>query len=289
MDEGARLRAAVCAKIDEIPALPSIVPKLLLILQDDEASVSEIAAVISHEPSLTSRILRVANSAYYGFSGQVSDLKKAVMLIGLRMVKSLALSIPIVHRFPTGSSTGFFSQTDLWIHSLAVGTLAQWLAQQRRHVRAETLFLAGTLHDIGKIVFSEYFGPSFEQALTSVQTGRCRYLFEAESEVFGMDHSQLTALILERWKFPSPIIEPIAFHHAAEIPADADRISIAILKVANTIAQEMQIGKDGNVTPLIYDLTELRLLEITSSGLDEARVYLSGMEEGIRQFYSAIS
>ena len=104
------LKARVYSSIADIPALPTVVPRLLGILQDDEASVAEIAAVISHDPSLTSKILRVANSAYYGFSGQVSDLRKAVMLIGLRMVKSLALSIPIVHRLPVGPPAEYFSQ-----------------------------------------------------------------------------------------------------------------------------------------------------------------------------------
>ncbi|MEJ2079972.1 MAG: HDOD domain-containing protein [Acidobacteriota bacterium] len=289
MDQSARLRAAVVAKVDEIPALPTIVPKLLAILQDDDASVSDIAAVISYDPSLTSKILRVANSAYYGFSGQVSELRKAVMLIGLRMVKSLALSIPIVHRLPSGSPSGHFSQMGLWIHSLAVGTLARWLAQQRRDPSAEALFLAGTLHDIGKIVFSEYFGSSFEQTLANVRAGNCRFLFQSERETFGMDHGELASLILKRWEFPAQIIEPIAFHHADEIPPDSDRMSITTLKVANTIVQEMQVGSDGNVTPPMYDLTELRLLELASTDLEQAQTYLADMEEGIQQFYSAIT
>lgn len=288
MDDSAELRAAVCAKIDEIPALPSIVPRLLSILRNDEASVSEIAEVIAYDPSLTSKILRVANSAYYGFSGQVSELRRAVLLIGLRVVKTLALSIPIVHRFPTGTQLSGFSQTGLWIHSLAVGTLAQWIAQRLRKPKAESLFLAGTLHDIGKIVFSEYFGPLFEEALDNVRAGNAQFLWESEQETFGMEHGELAALILTRWKFPGEIIEPIALHHAAELPPESDRLSVAILKLANTIAQELEVGSDGNVTAPPYDLMEARLLEITSADLDEARAYLSGMEEGIRQFYSAI-
>ncbi|MFZ0427871.1 MAG: HDOD domain-containing protein [Acidobacteriota bacterium] len=289
MTEHDDLRAHIYSRIEEIPALPAVVPKLLGILQDDEASVAEIAAVIAYDPSLTSKILRVANSAYYGFSGQVSELRKAVMLIGLRMVKSLALSIPIVHRLPMGRSNERFSQTGLWIHSLAVGTLAQWLAQQLRQPRAETLFVAGTLHDIGKIVFSEHFELLFGEALANVQAGNCEYLFQSEREIFGMDHGELAALVLERWKFPAQIVEAIALHHASELPPECDRVSVAILRVANLVVQDMQIGSDGNVVAPLYDLTELGLLCLNSARLEEAREYLGGMEEGIRQFYSAVS
>jgi HD-like signal output (HDOD) protein len=112
-----KLREKIYSKIDEIPTLPIVIPKLLSLIESDKSNVADIADAISRDPALTSKILKVANSAYYGFSQGISSLEKAVSLLGFNMVQSLALSIGVLRSLPAGKISTHFSQKGLWIHS----------------------------------------------------------------------------------------------------------------------------------------------------------------------------
>ncbi|HRV09491.1 MAG TPA: HDOD domain-containing protein [Acidobacteriota bacterium] len=276
------------ACIEEIPTLPAVVPRILAILEDDDAGVGEIAQVISHDPSVTAKVLRVANSAYYGFSGEISTLKKAIVLIGLRMVKSLAVTIPLIHAFPGArpSESGLCPK-DLWIHSLAVGTLTQRLGRRCRHPNPEALFIAGILHDVGKLVLAHFSPPLFERALLDVERGEADHLSQAESEIFGADHGTVAGLLLRRWKFPDLLIQPIVFHHSAEQPENVDTLALATLRVSDFVAQQVEpFQQKHECCPLQAD--DLLLLGLEDESVEELVEYLSDQAANIEAFYEAI-
>jgi putative nucleotidyltransferase with HDIG domain len=283
------IRDTIRATVEEVPALPLVVPKILAILEDDDANASTIADAISHDPALTARILRLANSAYYGLSGQVSTLQKAIVLIGLRSVKSIALTIPLVGAIPARRLPGIFSQSELWIHSLAVAIAIQRLAHRCGFRRPESLFLAGVMHDIGKAVLGEYYSHSFQHALTAVQRREYPFLKDAERDIFGIDHGEVAALLLTHWRFPTSISSVIAHHHADEVPEEVDVKQIALLRTANCLVQELGIGSAGNVIPPEIAADDLENLGIAEEDLDEVAAFLDQKRQGISDFYSSIA
>lgn len=273
---------------ESIPALPGTVLRLLHSLEDDESSVSELAEIISHDPTLTARVLRVANSAYYGFSGQVSSLPKAVVLIGVRMLRSIGLSIPAVHGLTHRGVDSPVSLEGLWIHSLAVATAMQHLARSLGMRGCEHLFVVGMLHDIGKVLMAELFPNEYGHALELVRSGRYEYLFQAEQDLVGADHAELAGLLLTYWKFPAMIAAPVAAHHGEDYPEPRPPDS-ALLRVANHLVQELDMGGEGNRVPVGILPRDGELLTLTASILDETRRHLEERRSGIEEFYSAIT
>ncbi|GAB4248651.1 MAG: HDOD domain-containing protein [Acidobacteriota bacterium] len=274
--------------IEEIPTLPAVVPRILAVLEDEDADVDQIAAVISHDPSVTAKILRVANSAYYGFSGEISTLPKAIVLIGLRMVKSLAVSIPLIHAFPgVRAGESGLNPRELWIHSLAVATLLQRLAHRRRHPHPEALFITGILHDVGQLILAHFFPPLFQRALLDVERGVVARLDIAERELFGADHGTVAGILLRRWKFPSNLVAPVACHHSDEIPDDVDRIALAGLRVADHAACRAAFSPSSHEEPELLE-TDLQELEIEPDDVADLCEYLETHRDGFVSFYEAV-
>ncbi len=288
MSEPDSIRGTIQSTVEEVPALPMVVPRILAILEDDDASATEISNLIYRDPALTARILRLANSVYYGLSGQVSTLQKAIVLIGLRAVKSIALTIPLVTAIPTRRLPGTFSQSALWTHSLAVAVTMQHLAHHCRLRRPEAHFLVGVMHDIGKVVLGEYYSHSFQHALTAVKQGTYPYLKDAERDLFGIDHGEVASALLSHWRFPSFMASTIGVHHADELPEDANPKDVALLRVANCLAQELEIGSEGNVQAPSIEEADLSALELTEEDLEEVSQFLEDRRQGIADFYSSI-
>ncbi len=285
------VRAKIYSKIEELPTLPVVLPKLLSLMESEESRTSEIIDAISHDPALTSKILKVANSAYYGFQREISNLERAVVLLGFNMVRSLALSIGVIHNLPSSKPNPYFSWEGLWIHSLAVASVMQELGKRSGGGGGnEYLFIIGLLHDIGKVVLDQFFGTFFRQALEEdsrkLEKGE---LHIAERRIFGLDHGEVGAMLLSRWRFPEKITDCIAFHHQTEMPEEIDGNDLAMLRIADILPKELAIGEEGN--PLIPEIHETTFEEVpwmNEKELDDMRAYLNGAKDRIYAFFSAI-
>jgi len=289
MEKDAVLRK-IYSKIDEIPTLPAVIPKLLSVMESDRTNASDIAKTISNDPALSSKILKVANSAYYGFSQEVSSLKLAMPLLGRNMVKSLALSIGVIQTLPSGRRSPNFSDEGLWVHSLAVATLMQELGIRFRKGRnSERFFIIGLLHDIGKVVLNQYFSELFQAALEEVQNEEIAGLYVAESKLIGFDHGEIGAMLLTRWKFPDVISSSIAAHHQIEAPEGTNERDVAMLRIANALPQELGLGQDGNPVPPAISRQDLRVLEIEENEIEEMRAYLVGIKDEIYALFDAMT
>ena len=280
----------IYSKIDEIPTLPAVIPKLLSVMESDRTNASDIAKTISNDPALSSKILKVANSAYYGFSQEIFNLKLAMPLLGHNMVKSLALSIGVIQSLPSGRRSPNFSDEGLWVHSLAVATLMQELGKRfRKGGKAEHLFIIGLLHDIGKIVLNQYFGELFQEALEEVHNEGIAGLHIAESRLIGFDHGKIGAMLLTRWKFPDLISSSIAVHHQIETPEGTNGLDVAMLRVANALPQELGLGQDGNPVPPAISRQDLNALQIGENEIEEMRTYLVGVKDDIYTLFDAMT
>jgi putative nucleotidyltransferase with HDIG domain len=290
MIERETLRKKIYSKIDSLPVLPIVIPRVLNLLENRDACTAEIVDTISHDPSLTSKILQVANSAYYGFPQKITSLEQAVPLLGFNMVKSLVLSIGVVKSHSPSNGSPFFSHKNLWVHSLAVATVMRTLGKQvlDQQEDPEYLFIIGLLHDIGKIVLDSFFPVEFNKALQLEEENRFLPLFLAEQQAIGIDHGEIGALLLSRWRFPPNLVSPILSHHL-DVPIEGTNLmDLAILRIANGVVKETGVGNGGNLGPASVPMDALDYLNLDGKVLVALKTFLKNEEEGILAFYQVM-
>lgn len=282
------LQEKIYSKIDELPTLPVVVPKLLELMEDKKSSAADVTEIISNDPALVSKIMKVANSAYYGFPQQIDDVERAVPLLGFNMVRSLALSLGVINSLPGAKDSAWFSQEGLWMHSLAVATIMKQMGGFLGQQQAGYQFIIGLLHDIGKLVLDQFFNDQFMKVLELANTTEGKNLHIAEKEIIGIDHNEISAMLLKRWKFPKAIIYPIMSLHHKKLNAETSHFDVALLRVANSIAQELDFGLEGNSTPNNISEGDTAILMTTPEKLKEIRNSIEAKREGITSFLSAI-
>jgi putative nucleotidyltransferase with HDIG domain len=286
------LKKKLYSRVNELPTLPVVVPKILQMMEDNKSDVKKITEVISYDPALTSKILKVANSSYYGFPRKISELDRAVTLLGFNMVKSLALSLGVVNTLSEKRSKKFFSETGLWFHSVAVATLMREIGKTILKTKTKDyLFVAGLLHDLGKLVFDIFFTDLFEKAILDVENSGTYSLAKSEMKVIGIDHGMAGGLLLARWNFPDEITLPVKLHHQPDIASVDEKIDMtdfAVLRIADALCQEFFYDSLDDVPdPLIRDED----MEILGIGDDEIRYlesYLHENKSHIAAFFQSI-
>lgn len=240
------LKKKLYARIDELPALPVVISRLLTLLEDPEFDMSELTELISQDPALTAKVLKVANSAYYGFAQEIDTLDRAVAVLGLNMIKSLTLSVGVVAVLPKEQESELLSHAGLWLHSVAAAAVIRELGRRLGLAQEEDhLFVVGLLHDVGKIVLLHFFFDLYQQALRETQERQDLPLFMAERRVIGLDHGDVGAMLLSRWKFPQ-VVQPIMAHHHHDVSVEADPRDTTMLRMANLLPQLVGLGRDGN-------------------------------------------
>ena len=283
------LKTRIYSKIDELPTLPVVIPRLLRLMESGRSSAADVTKAISQDPALASRILRVSNSAYYGFSRKIAGLERAVALLGFNMVKSLALSIGVIRGLPSGKGSQPFSREGLWVHSLAVATAMKELgAKLGRRDADGYLFIIGLLHDIGKVVLDQFFNELFRRALEEAGGPDGVELYVAERRVIGFDHGEVGGMLLTRWNFPGEIVAPISAHHLDEIPEGTSAADVAMLRIADILPRELGLGGGDGVAPARVRREDIELLELGEKDLLEVKEKLRGFEDEIHAFSSAI-
>lgn len=243
-----RLRLSL-QSLEDLP-IPSVVAvRILEVIGQDTADAAELAKVITYDPSLSTKILRLANSAYYGFPRRVASVKQAIVLLGTNTVKSLSLSIAVYEALsPKRHAGGGLDRQQLWLHSVACASAAQFLGMLGNQLAREAGFTAGLLHDVGKLVMDTQFPEFYSQVLERVHSGQSP-LLSAEQEVFGTDHAEVGAWLSERWKFPAVLSEPIAHHHNLENASEELEPIVASVAAADSIAHAAAVGLslDGDI------------------------------------------
>lgn len=286
------LKKIIYAKIEEIPTLPVVIAKLLAVLEDPKSDAASLAELISRDPALTAKTLKVANSAYYGFPHEIASVNRAVALIGFKMIKALALSIGVMQNLPETQDSALLSRRGLWRHSVAVATLMKELGRKVcQNGDEEYLFVAGLLHDVGKIVLLHFFYDDYQEALEKANRQEDRPLYFFEREVVGMDHGEVGALLLTRWKFPPEVVGPILAHHRRDERHEGKINSrdLALLRLADALPQEAGLDIDEAYlqTPVVAP-EDLELLRMAEKDYKEMLEYTSANEDKINAFFSAL-
>jgi putative nucleotidyltransferase with HDIG domain len=283
------LKKKIYAKIDELPTLPVVVSKLLALMDDPEFDLNELTALIAQDPALTAKVLKVANSAYYGFAQEIDTLERAVALLGLNMLKSLTLSVGVVASLPKEKQSRLLNHAGLWLHSAASAAVIRELGRRMGLGKEEDhLFVVGLLHDVGKIVLLHFFQELYQEALQKSQQPNGPLLYLAEREVIGLDHGDVGALLLRRWKFPPQVVQPIMAHHHHDVEVEANPRDVTMLRMANLLPQLVGLGRDGNVNPPQVGPADLQMLGMDQASLDDLRAFTEASQESIQAFFDAI-
>jgi putative nucleotidyltransferase with HDIG domain len=186
-------------------------------------------------------VLRVVNSAYYSLPKQITSINHAVVYLGFNTIKNLALSIAAIGMLPANNAAGFDGQQYL-IHSLSTAGIAKQLALRVDDAEPMDCFIAGLLHDFGKVVFAQFMPQEFGQALQTSQSNQTS-LHVALNDLIGADHSVVGAMLVEKWRFPADLIETIRHQHTPEL---MDTPMIACVFAANQISKKLAFGFGGN-------------------------------------------
>ncbi len=202
----------VISGIDSLPSLPSVYAKLQKKLQEPDASLDDIAAIISEDIAMTAKILQLVNSAFFGLYTKVDSPARAVKLLGVDTIKAMVLGSQIFSEIKT--SRELFSAKSLWQHSMTVGTLAKKIAESENteKIVISNSFIAGALHDIGKLILVSKMESLYSQVIDLAQAENIP-LRLAEKRVFKATHCDMGAYLTGLWGFNSDIVEAIGFHH----------------------------------------------------------------------------
>lgn len=235
------LSQRLAAAVDGMPAFPKSVQRILELTRDVNSTPKDLVDVIDKDPVVTVKILKAVNSAYYSLPRQITSVSHAVVFLGFNTIKNLALSIAAVGVLPKDNASGFDAQQYL-LHSLATAGLAKHLAQRNGRADPTDCFIAGLLHDFGKVVFAQFMPNEFRAALQACRASGGS-LHEALRASIGVDHAVVGAMLLEKWRFAPEMIETIRHQHVSNIK---DTDMIACVFAANQISKKMQFGFGGN-------------------------------------------
>jgi len=231
--------------IEKMPSLSPTVAKIVEIANSPTSSPKDLNTVISMDPVLTARVLKLVNSAYFGLSSQVTNILRAIILLGLNTIKNLALSTAVLSQYGDRRTKTGFDTHAFWKHSLACAVIAKMLAKLRGvdEKMLEEYFIAGLLHDLGKVVLEEFFADDLRTVLRMKAARGCSML-AAERQVVGVDHAQIGKWLGEKWLMSRPLLAAVEFHHR---PLDAPefRETVGTVFLANNLAKSQLIGTSG--------------------------------------------
>jgi HD-like signal output (HDOD) protein len=243
--EKIELQLALCPSLPSLNSINRALQDLLSVEQRYSAQISE---VIRRDPSLTSRLLRLVNSVYYGLSTPVNSVEEAVFYLGMRQIRQLTMVTPIIEDFQRLTQQCPFPWREFWQHSIGTAILTREVVTAFSAPTDESDYVAGLVHDVGKIAMAWSFPDHFTEIHRQAREG-VRDLSEIENEVLGIDHSELGALYLERHRLPELMVKSARFHHRPERAGHYSAI-IASVQIADLLMRSEQIGCSGNYLPV---------------------------------------
>jgi HD-like signal output (HDOD) protein len=236
---------ATISKIATLPTLPTVITRISKLLQNPQTSAEEIGKVITTDQALATKVLKLVNSAFYGFPGKISTITHAIVILGFSTVANIVLTASILDVFRgQNKKSGDFDMEKFWLHSIACGAAAQAIAKCIGSPQKEESFIAGLIHDVGKIILCQYQPAAFDQILQDAQQKQILF-YESEKAQFDYTHQEIGGLLAERWNLPANLSAAIKFHHMPSTSRDFFTIT-AIVHCADIFVRAMDIGNGGD-------------------------------------------
>lgn len=228
-------------KISDLPTIPIVATKVLELLDKPDCELDEVADMILTDQVLAARVIKIVNSPLYRSSHEIKSVKRALVFLGFRHIRELALTCSFIEAFQ--GKDGAFDVMTFWEHSFGVGIVAKIIAQRARYMDTEKAYLAGIIHDIGEVFLSYYYKDDFLRLLEDIK-GEPYKLVDAEQKYWGTNHSFIGYAIAQKWNFPKDYGEVIVTHHT---PAEAvlDPTLVAIVNLADLFCSVRQLNYGG--------------------------------------------
>lgn len=236
-------------KITDLPTLPVMMATITRLMQDPHTSAEELGRAIATDPALVSKVLKLVNSAFYGFPGRISTITQAIVILGFSTIRNVVLTTSILKSFGRNSNQKGFNIESFWEHSLLTGAIARSLAMERDANFIEETFIAGLLHDMGRIILIQKLTPDFEKVIAHRESKSCSWI-DAEHAVLGVSHGEIGGWLARKWNLPIPFVEVMRFHHhplasleTTPAPQKDTTNLIFLVHAADTLSKLLKDGK----------------------------------------------
>lgn len=243
--------AQIVEKVQDLPPLPAIVPRVLKLISDPDSKISELSETLGSDQAIASKVLRLANSAFYGFPRRIATLTDAVILLGFKTIKGLIYAITLYDTFNRETKGYGMKKGELWKHSLAVAITSRSIAKDIGTIDPEQAFIAGLLHDIGKTILDQYLMEDFDRVISITLSKKISFN-DAEKEIFGFDHTELGEQMIIKWNLPTEFQESTRYHHSPLEAPNEDNILIPIVHISDAVVLMLGVGlgADGMFYPM---------------------------------------
>lgn len=246
--------------INALPTAPGTFKKISQVIGKPGITLSEISDFVSRDPALTTKVLKMVNSAIYGFPGRISSVSHAIMLLGLNVVKGLLLGISVFEIMQKVMS-------GLWDHSVGCAAVARAIAEKKGVKDPEEVSVAGLLHDIGKVILALEYAPLYEEAMRQAASQRIP-IFEAERDMFQETHAAIGMWLAGKWRFPANLVDVIQCHHRPGLARSAP-LETAIVHFSDILVRARGVGFAGDpLVPAVHPAA-FELLALTESDIRE--------------------
>jgi len=272
------------SEVDKLVTLPDIYYRLETALESPATTLDDFSRLLSADPNLCARLLRMANSAFYSFPAKIETIERAVGTIGLRQIRELVLVTSVIETF-NGVSIELVDMRSFWEHSVAVGVLARAVAQYAGMPQSERFYIPGLLHDIGRLVLYLKF-PGMMAEILDQAKAQSRMLYTFEIQQLGYTHADIGGRLLEFWKVPQSIYEPVRNHHNPAEAPEYNQMASAV-HIADAWVNRQQLGTSGEHIDPPIDAEALNLLNMQEYELEE--IWALAIDEAtdvINQFLS---
>ncbi|MCF7811096.1 HDOD domain-containing protein [bacterium] len=240
--------------IEQLAPLPTLMKKILDLTEDPDVSVKEIAEEIKKDQALTAKILKIVNSAYYGFYREIGNVDHAIVVLGIDEVVNISHAVCLM-QYQLEDVGSYFSIRKFWIHTIGTAYIARALSKYVPGMLTKDAFVIGLLHDFGKAVLNQHFHSLFS-TVVSISMSSGRHICEVCREEAGFDHAEVGALVAEHWNMPIQLVEAVKLHHTPE-KSNSGSNSVHIAHLANVLCHRYRIGASGN--PVIDEPSKVSL------------------------------
>lgn len=275
----AQVVATAIRDVSHIATLPEITLKIVELVEDHSSTAQDLHKVISNDPALCSRILKVVNSSFYGMPGQIGSINRAIVLLGLNAVKNIAISASLSKLFKGGQLCPAFAAKELWRHSVATAATSKLIADTLKLGLPDEAFLAGLMHDIGVMVEMQHDRNKLVEVINSLGATKEGVpnadMLEAERRVFGATHEDFGRGLCEKWKFPKSLGAVAGSHHAPLQLPDDQRTLPALVHIADRLAADADGGFRLDMASTSIDPAVMEVIKLSPTRLDDIKKGLS--------------
>lgn len=230
--------------VEELPTLPTVLIKINNLLQDPRTSSEEVGQAISSDQALASRVMKLVNSAFYGFPGRINTISHAISLLGFLTVRNVVITASIIGAFEEEEAQSGLNLKEFWQHSVATASIAKLIAKASKIPQTEEAFISGLLHDLGKLLMQLYLPDEYKKVFAYMDR-KPDLILRAEQKILGFNHTHAGAWLAKKWNLPAEIIHVIEYHHTPGEASESKDLCMAV-NLADTLARALEFGSGGD-------------------------------------------